>query len=70
LSCKYGRITGIVWVYERSVNRLERTGEHTSKREADALREERFVETVKPTVNGSKEPKEKALNLAMAQIER
>ena len=38
--------------------------------EADALREDRLVETLKTAVNGSKEPKEKALSLAVAQIER
>jgi recombination protein RecA len=32
--------------------------------------EERLVETLKTAVNGSKEPKEKALSLAVAQIER
>ncbi len=38
--------------------------------EADALRGDRLVETFKTAVNGSKEPKEKALSLAVAQIER
>jgi len=38
--------------------------------EADALREDRLVETLKTAVNGSREPKEKALSLAVAQIER
>ena len=38
--------------------------------EADALRGDRLVETFKTAVNGSKEPKEKALSLAVTQIER
>jgi recombination protein RecA len=38
--------------------------------EADALREDVLVETSKNGVNGSREPKEKALSLAVAQIER
>ena len=38
--------------------------------QADALREDSLVETVKTGVNGSREPKEKALGLAVAQIER
>ena len=38
--------------------------------QADALREDSLVETVKTGVNGSRQPKEKALGLAVAQIER
>src|SRR5919106_847484 len=70
MPCEDGIIAGIIRNYERSVNCLECGAEHQSMSEADALREERFVETVKPTVNGAKEPKEKALSLAVAQIER
>ena len=38
--------------------------------EADALREARLMGTVKTPVNGAKEPKEQALSLAVAPIER
>jgi recombination protein RecA len=55
---------------ERSVNDLEVHGEHHGRPEADALREERFVETMHTTMHGAKEPKEKALSLAVDQIER
>jgi hypothetical protein len=56
--------------YERSVNHLERAAKHDGRPEADARREDRRMETVKPGMNGAKEPKEKALSLAVAQIER
>jgi recombination protein RecA len=38
--------------------------------EAEALGEDMLVETVKTAVNGAREPKEKALSVAMTQIER
>jgi recombination protein RecA len=63
-------IAGIIRNYERSVNHLEHVGKPDGRPEADALREDRRMETVKPGVNGSKEPKEQALSLAVAQIER
>jgi hypothetical protein len=56
--------------YEHSVNLLEHVSKPNGRLEADALREDRQMETMKPSVNGSKEPKEKALSLAVAQIER
>jgi hypothetical protein len=62
--------TGIVWDYERSVNHLERAGKSDGIPEADALREGVRVDTVTPSVNGVKDGKEKAIGLAIAQIER
>jgi recombination protein RecA len=63
-------ITGIVWDYERSVNHLECASKSDGRPEADALREDVLMETVKTGVNGSKDGKEKAIGLAIAQIER
>jgi len=63
-------ITGIVWDYERSVNHLERADKHDGRPEADALKEGVRVDMVTPSVNGSKDGKEKAIGLAIAQIER
>jgi recombination protein RecA len=47
-----------------------RNTENWHANQADALREDSLVETLKTGVNGSREPKEKALGLAVAQIER
>jgi recombination protein RecA len=47
-----------------------RNTENWHVNQADALREDSLVETLKTGVNGSREPKEKALGLAVAQIER
>lgn len=48
---------------ECSIDHLEADGEHQGRLEADALREERLVETMHTTMNGSKEPKGQALGL-------
>src|SRR5215510_7777934 len=69
-TCQDGLITSILWDYERSVNHLERVSKTDGRPEADALTEDVRVEAVKPSVHGSKEPKEKAISLAIAQIER
>src|SRR5918996_112747 len=63
-------IVAILGDDESSVDLLKRVNRDSGKAEADALGEDVLVETLKTTVNGSKEPKEKALSLAVAQIER
>jgi recombination protein RecA len=60
----------MVWIYERSVNLLQYVRKHHGRPKADALREGVLVDTVTPSVNGAKDGKEKAIGLAIAQIER
>jgi recombination protein RecA len=68
--CQSGRITGTLRVNESSVNFFEYVQQDDSGNKADARREDVVVETVKSGVNGSKDGKEKAIGLTIAQIER
>src|SRR5262249_16765349 len=68
--CLPGRIAGTLRVNERSVDCFEDVSQDDNGNQADARREDVVVETVKSGVNGSKEGKEQAIGLAIAQIER
>jgi recombination protein RecA len=70
LPCQPGRIAGTLRVNESSVNVFEDVPQDDSGNQADARREDVVVETMKSGVNGSKDGKERAIGLAIAQIER
>jgi recombination protein RecA len=68
--CQSGGIADTLGVNERSVDCFEDVQPDDSGNQADARREDVVVETVQSGVNGSKEGKEQAIGLAIAQIER
>ena len=68
--CQPDRIADTLGDNERSVDFLEGVPQDASGTKADARREDVAVETVKSGVNGSNDGKEKAIGLAIAQIER
>jgi recombination protein RecA len=68
--CQSAGIADTLGVNERSVDCFEDVQPDDSGNQADARREDVVVETVQSGVNGSKEGKEQAIGLAIAQIER